>query len=154
MFALVADVDAYPQFLPWCGGARVLSRDGDRATAAVDIDFHGIRQGFTTINTEVPFERIDMALVDGPFSRLEGGWRFSALGDDACRVALVLDYDFSSFLLGKLVGPVFHQIASSMVDSFVRRADAVAASTPQRLSDSATSSGAAGGRGGRGGRGG
>ncbi len=123
LFALVADVDVYQDFLPWCGSSRVVSRDGDRVVAAVEIDFHGIRQRFTTQNTEVPYERIDMQLVDGPFSRLEGGWRFAALGNDACKVTLVLDYAFSSFLLGKLVGPAFARIASSMVDSFVKRAD-------------------------------
>lgn len=127
MFALVADVDAYPRFLPWCGGARTLAREGNQVTAAVDIDFHGIRQSFTTRNTQVPFERIDMQLVDGPFSDLEGGWRFTALGDDACKVVLALDYHFSNFLLGKLVGPVFQTITSSMVDSFVKRADDLAA---------------------------
>ncbi len=71
----------------------------------------------------MPVERIDMALVDGPFSRLDGGWRFTALAADASKVELALDYEFSNFLLGGLVGPVFHQVATSMVDSFVRRAD-------------------------------
>ncbi len=126
MFALVADIESYPDFLPWCGGTRILSRDGDAVTAAIDIRFHGIGQSFTTINRQVPFERIDMQLVEGPFSRLEGGWRFTPLGDDGCKVELALDYDFNNFLLGKLVGPVFHQIAASMVDSFVMRADAIA----------------------------
>ena len=126
MFALVADIESYPEFLPWCGGARILSRDGEAVTATIDIRFHGIGQSFTTVNRQVPFERIDMQLVEGPFSRLEGGWRFTPLGDDACKVELELTYDFNNFLLGKLVGPVFHQIAASMVDSFVKRADAVA----------------------------
>ena len=126
MFALVADIESYPEFLPWCGGTRILSRDGEAVTAAIDMRFHGIGQSFTTINRQVPFERIDMQLVEGPFSRLEGGWRFTPLGDDGCKVELALDYDFNNFLLGKLVGPVFHQIAASMVESFVKRADAVA----------------------------
>ncbi len=126
MFALVADIESYPEFLPWCGGARIVSRAGQDVTAAIDIRFHGIGQSFTTINRQMPCERIDMQLVSGPFSQLEGGWRFTPLGDDACKVELELEYDFNNFLLGKLIGPVFHQIAASMVDSFVKRADAVA----------------------------
>ena len=126
MFALVADIESYPEFLPWCGGAQIVSRAGQAVTAAIDIRFHGIGQSFTTINRQMPYDRIDMQLVEGPFSQLEGGWHFTALGDDACKVELELEYDFNNFLLGKLVGPVFHQIATSMVDSFVKRADALA----------------------------
>lgn len=129
MFALVEDVESYPRFLPWCGGSRVIARDDAQTTAAIDIDFHGVRQSFTTVNTRHPFERIDMSLVDGPFSQLEGGWRFQSLADDACKVVLVLDYRFSSFILGRLIGPIFEQITASMVDSFVRRADSLASRT-------------------------
>ncbi len=129
MYALVADIEAYPQFLPWCSGARVLAREGATVTAAIDIDIRGIRQSFTTVNDQHPLKRIDMELVEGPFSSLEGGWRFTRLTAAACKVELVLDYEFSNFLLAALVGPVFHQIASSMVDSFVRRADAMADGT-------------------------
>jgi ribosome-associated toxin RatA of RatAB toxin-antitoxin module len=125
MFALVADIPSYPQFLPWCGGSRVISAEGSRVTAEIDISFHGIKQSFTTVNDQHPDDRIDLRLVRGPFSKLDGGWAFLALADDACKVTLTLDYDFSNLLLEKLVGPVFHQIASTMVDSFVKRADEV-----------------------------
>ncbi len=127
MFALVADIEAYPQFLPWCGGATIVERDGERVTAEIVIDFHGLKQSFTTVNEQHPVDRIDLRLVRGPFSNLDGSWRFTALADDACRVALTLDYAFDNFLLRGLVGPVFQQIATTMVDSFVRRADEVAA---------------------------
>lgn len=126
MFDLVADIESYPEFLPWCDGARIVSREGEKVTAAIDIRFHGIRQSFTTINRQVPCERIDLRLVEGPFSQLEGGWRFMPLGEEACKVELGLQYDFNNFLLAKLIGPVFHQIATSMVESFVKRADALA----------------------------
>ena len=127
MFALVADIEAYPEFLPWCGGSRIVGRVGQQVTAEIEINFHGIRQGFTTVNEQHPDDRIDLRLVSGPFSKLDGSWQFTPLGDDACKVALALDYDFNNFLLGKLVGPVFHQIATTMVESFVKRADEVAA---------------------------
>ncbi len=130
MFALVADIEAYPQFLPWCSGSRVLSRDGQKVTAEVDIAFHGLTRSFTTINDQQAPDRIDLQLVKGPFSALDGNWRFTALADDACKVELALNYDFDNFLLQTLVGPVFHQIATTMVDSFVKRADDVASWVP------------------------
>lgn len=126
MFALVADIESYPEFLPWCDGARVLSREDERVTAAIDIRFHGIKQSFTTVNRQTPFDRIELRLVEGPFSRLEGNWRFTPLGEEACKVELELEYDFNNVVLAKLVGPVFHRIATSMVESFVKRADALA----------------------------
>ena len=126
MFALVADVESYPQFLPWCGGSRVIARQGHRVTAEVDINFLGLVQSFTTENDQQAPGRIDLRLVKGPFSSLDGGWRFTPLAEDACKVELTLNYDFNNFLLQRLVGPVFHQIATTMVDSFVKRADEVA----------------------------
>jgi ribosome-associated toxin RatA of RatAB toxin-antitoxin module len=128
MFALVADIASYPQFLPWCSGSRIVERAGERVTAEIDISFHGLTQSFTTVNEQHADERIELALVSGPFSSLDGAWRFTALTDYACKVELTLDYDFNSFLLRAMVGPVFHQIASTMVDSFVRRADEISGS--------------------------
>jgi ribosome-associated toxin RatA of RatAB toxin-antitoxin module len=96
--------------------------------AEVGISFSGIRQTFTTRNEHVPGRQIDMALVDGPFSRLEGHWRFTPVGDAgqrACKVELTLDYAFRSATLAALVGPVFDKIAASLVDAFVKRAEQV-----------------------------
>jgi ribosome-associated toxin RatA of RatAB toxin-antitoxin module len=126
MFALVADIESYPQFLPWCSGSRIVAREGPQVTAEVDISFHGLTQSFTTLNDQKAPERIDLKLVKGPFSALDGSWRFTMLADDACKVELSLTYDFNNFLLQQLVGPVFHQIATTMIDSFVKRADEVA----------------------------
>ena len=128
MYELVADVEAYPQFLPWCGGARVLARDASGVTAEIDIRFKGLVQSFTTRNVETPFERIDVRLVKGPFSELDGEWRFKPLADDAAKVELRLGYTFNNFLLEHLVGPVFHVIGSTLVDRFTKRADALYAS--------------------------
>lgn len=126
MFALVADIESYPSFLPWCGGSRVVKREGAAVTATIDIRFSGISQSFTTVNEQHPNDRIDLRLVDGPFSQLDGSWLFTALAGDASKVELVLNYDFNNFLLKALIGPVFHHIATTMVDSFVKRADEVA----------------------------
>ncbi|MFZ9296757.1 MAG: type II toxin-antitoxin system RatA family toxin [Hylemonella sp.] len=128
MFDLVTAVDDYPKFLPWCDQARVLSRDEGGATAEIGIAFGGIRQTFTTRNAHQPGRQVDMQLVSGPFSRLEGQWQFQPVGDGsqrACRVELNLSYGFSNAVLGKLVGPVFDKIAGSLVDAFVKRAQQV-----------------------------
>lgn len=123
MRALVEDVEAYPAFLPWCGGSAVISRDDTVTVASVTIHFHGVRQTFTTRNTRIDDGHIQIALVDGPFRKLEGGWYFRPVGDEGCRVDLQLDYEFSSRLLERLIGPVFARIADSLVDAFVERAD-------------------------------
>ena len=122
MYALVENVAAYPEFLPWCGGTEIMKKDGDIARAAIIIDYRGIKQRFTTENRANPPQLIEMSLVDGPFRQLDGSWRFKALGDDACKVEFRLHYEFSSRLLEKIVGPVFHFIASTFVDAFVKRA--------------------------------
>lgn len=126
MYDLVTDVEAYPQFLPWCGGATVEAEDGDTVRATVVIDFKGIRQSFTTRNTNLPGREVQMRLVEGPFSDLQGRWVFNPLADGkACKVEFLLDYRFSNFLVEKVIGPVFNHIASSFVDAFVHRAKAV-----------------------------
>lgn len=123
MFALVDDVEAYPQFLPWCGGAKVLARHDDGKTARIDINYHGVKAHFTTYNATVPAEKIVITLMDGPFRHLHGEWRFRALAVDASKVECELAYEFTTHLLEALVGPVFNHIASTFIDAFVRRAE-------------------------------
>ena len=128
MFALVTGVDKYPQFLPWCDQARVLEQDGSSMLAEVGIALSGLRQSFVTRNTHEEGRRVQMKLVKGPFSRLDGDWHFHAVGDGsqrASRVELKLHYGFSNKVLAGLVGPVFDRIAATMVDAFVRRAQQV-----------------------------
>jgi ribosome-associated toxin RatA of RatAB toxin-antitoxin module len=125
MFDLVAAIEDYPKFLPWCGGVEIKERNGDTVVASVGINYHGVKQSFTTANENVPSSAIKMKLVDGPFKCLDGTWTFKALREDACKIDLDLHYEFSSALLDKLVGPVFGIIANSMVDSFCKRAETV-----------------------------
>jgi len=125
MFALVDKVEDYPAFLPWCGGVEVRERAQDRLVAAITIDYRGVRQRFTTQNTHVPPNLMRMTLVEGPFSQLDGEWRFTPLRDDACKVEFNLNYEFSSKLLEKLIGPVFSSIADSFVESFRKRAQII-----------------------------
>lgn len=128
MFNLVADVPQYPEFLPWCDFARVLERHPDGVTAEVGMSLGGLKKSFVTRNTHVPGEQLRMQLVKGPFSQLEGLWRFVPVGDGsqrACRVELNLSYGFSSGALAALVGPVFDKIAANMVDAFIQRAEKI-----------------------------
>jgi ribosome-associated toxin RatA of RatAB toxin-antitoxin module len=122
MYALVEDVESYPQFLPWCDRAVASVREPGRTLATLHVNLHGLRQQFTTENINHPGARIDMKLVAGPFRDLEGHWAFTALDETACKVEFSLRYQFAGRLLEKAVGPLFHRIADSFVDAFVRRA--------------------------------
>jgi len=123
MYALVADIPAYPEFLPWCGGTRVLSEGDNEVVASIEIAFHGVHKSFTTRNVMTPTSSIDITLVDGPFSHLEGLWRFEPLGEKASKLSLDLDFGFSSRILSALVGPVFSQIGNNLVNAFRQRAE-------------------------------
>jgi len=125
MFDLVDRVELYPQFLPWCAGARVLEQHPGGKTARIDIDYHHLKAHFTTDNANHPPESIVITLKDGPFRRLHGEWRFAALGPAACRVELELTWEFASDLVGRAVGPMFSHIAGTFIDAFVRRAESV-----------------------------
>ena len=122
MFALVSDIEAYPQFLPWCSGARVLSREQDEMIASIGFAVSGVSKSFTTRNRLKPGREISMQLVEGPFSQLEGRWRFIPLGDAGSKISLILEYDFSSKMVSLAVGPVFNKIANTLVDAFQKRA--------------------------------
>ncbi len=123
MYALVDAVEHYPEFLPWCGGVDLIKRDEAVTTARLHIDYHGIKQNFTTENHKTYPSKMDIQLIDGPFRHLEGVWRFIALADDACKIEFQLNYEFSNVILEKLIAPVFSHIANTFVDGFVIRAE-------------------------------
>ncbi|HEY1058692.1 MAG TPA: type II toxin-antitoxin system RatA family toxin [Limnobacter sp.] len=125
MFELVRKVDDYPQFLPWCSAGHAERLSPDLEKASVEINFKGVKQTFCTLNRLEQDQAIHMTLEEGPFTELKGEWSFIALAADACKVLFRLDYEFSSKVLEQLVGPIFHSIANSFVDSFIRRAEAL-----------------------------
>lgn len=128
MYDLVTDVQRYPEFLPWCDGTRIVEEHGDGMTAEVSISFGAVRQTFTTRNVNTQGSRVDMELLDGPFSHLDGQWNFKRLGDGsqrACKVELAVNYRLNSSTLSKLAGPAFDKIATELVDAFVKRAEQV-----------------------------
>lgn len=125
MYELVNDIEAYPKFLPWCQDARVLSADHDEIRACLNLAKGSIQKSFTTCNRLQKDKMIEMRLLEGPFKHLEGLWRFDPVGEAGCRVSLALEFEFASKLVGFAMGPMFNQIASTLVDSFVHRAEQV-----------------------------
>ncbi|MBC8948403.1 MULTISPECIES: type II toxin-antitoxin system RatA family toxin [Xenorhabdus] len=122
MYKLVNDVTSYPDFLPGCVGSRVLSSSNNEMTASVEVAKAGISKTFVTRNTLFDNQRISMQLVDGPFRKLMGGWHFTPLSEDACKVELHLDFEFTNKLIELAFGKVFKELAGNMVQAFTQRA--------------------------------
>ena len=128
MYDLVTDVNRYSEFLPWCEATRIVEEHSDGMTAQVAIAFGGVRQTFTTRNVHTINTQVNIELLDGPFSHLEGRWSFLPVGDGsqrACKVALAVNYRLNSSALGKLAAPVISKIATDLVGAFVKRAEQV-----------------------------
>ncbi len=124
MYALVNDVRAYPEFLPWCAKAEILSESDDELCARLTLQKAGLSRQFATKNHLQAGKMIEVRLLDGPFKRLEGFWSFqNPLGSkEGCDVRFDLDFEFSTPMLALLMGPVFNPVASNLVAAFGRRA--------------------------------
>ncbi|MCG6345467.1 SRPBCC family protein [Vibrio fluvialis] len=125
MFHLVNDVARYPEFLPGCSGSRVIEASSEKMVASVDVSKAGISKTFTTSNELNHSESIIMNLVDGPFRTLRGGWYFTPLDEQACKVELKLEFEFSSKMIEMAFGKVFNELTSNMVNAFTKRAKQV-----------------------------
>jgi ribosome-associated toxin RatA of RatAB toxin-antitoxin module len=122
MFALVDDIEAYPEFLPWCSKTVVHSRTDGVVDASLEMSRGGLSKSFRTRNTARPVEAIDLQLIEGPFRKLSGSWQFQSLGDDGCKVSLALDFAFENRLTDMMFGPFFEEICNRLVDAFIGRA--------------------------------
>jgi coenzyme Q-binding protein COQ10 len=122
MFDLVADIESYPEFLLWCTGARINSREGDVLLADLDIGFGMFSETFTSQVTLVRPDSIDVEHARGPFRHLVNHWRFKPHGAAACEVAFEIDFEFRSKILERLIGAVFFRAFEKMVGSFEDRA--------------------------------
>lgn len=122
MRELVADIESYPAFLPWCRSSKVLSRVDNVVEAELDIAWSGLNKSFATRNTLTKQGDINMQLISGPFRNLDGVWQFLSLRDDASKISLELDFEFSSKLNQLAFGAVFNQICNTMVNAFTNRA--------------------------------
>lgn len=125
MFQLVDRCEDYPLFLPWCSSTELKFRDDTKTVGTLHINYHSVKSSFTTENDKEFPSLMKIRLVDGPFRRLEGSWRFRALAENACKIEFSLHYEFSSKLFEKVIGPVFGHIANTFVDAFVKRATQV-----------------------------
>ena len=122
MFDLVNDIEAYPQYMDGCVGAQILKREGDWLEARLELSKAGVSQSFITRNhLQAPFS-MSMDLVDGPFKRLHGGWHFTALAENACKVSFELEFELANKLLGVAVGKLFESVANRQVDAVCARA--------------------------------
>ncbi len=125
MFNLVNDVARYPEFLPGCSGSRVIESSDTSMVASVDVSKAGISKTFTTSNRLTQGAMIMMELVDGPFKKLQGGWHFTPLDDQACKVELKLEFEFSSRMIEMAFGKIFNELTGNMVSAFTQRAKQV-----------------------------
>ena len=130
MYALVDAVEDYPKFLPWCGGVDLLERTQTSTSATLHINYHGLKQSFTTQNSKQFPHSMQINLKNGPFKHLDGDWRFVELRADACKIEFRLNYQFANGFLEKIIAPVFSHIATTFVDGFVARADKIYATKP------------------------
>jgi len=127
MFDLIETCEHYPDFLPWCSGATVVSRDDGTVVADITVNYHGVRFAFRTRNPKRRPTWMAIYLERGPFRRFEGVWDLTPLAADGCRIDFALHYDFDSTAMAKLARPVFDRITNTLVDRFVARADQVRA---------------------------
>lgn len=122
MYDIVNDVEHYPEFLPWCGATRIEHQDEHSMVAAILMRAAGLNHWFKTGNSMVPGERIDISLLEGPFSKLDGSWRFTPINSDGCKIELVLNFEIKHNLARAIIAPAFSRIANTLVESFCNRA--------------------------------
>jgi coenzyme Q-binding protein COQ10 len=131
LYSLVADIEKYPEFLPWCVGARIRERKGHVLLADMVIGFKMIREKFTSKVTlsppgeKGPEGRIDVAYVDGPMRHMQNRWVFIPNADGTTTIDFYVDFEFRSKLLQKLIGALFHEAVRRMVAAFDARAKAL-----------------------------
>lgn len=126
LFDLVADIERYPEFLPWCVAARVRSRQENEVVADLVIGFKMIRERFTSrVRLDRAGRRIDVAYTDGPFRYLNNHWVFEETPDGATRLDFFVDFEFRSVMLQKIIGVLFNEAVRRMVAAFETRAKAL-----------------------------
>ena len=125
MYALVEDVESYPEFLPWCTDVEVHSRSDDVVEASLELQRAGLKKRFRTRNRLTPKSAMALQLVGGPFRHLSGGWQFTSLGEAGSKVSLDLEFEFENKALDLMIGAFFEDACNSLVDAFTERAAAI-----------------------------
>jgi ribosome-associated toxin RatA of RatAB toxin-antitoxin module len=122
MYELVNAIEDYPQFLNWCNSTTILNQTANEITASVEINKSGLNHSFTTLNKLKPYHSIEMDLLDGPFKKLAGEWRFLPLGENATKIHLDLEFVFRSKIMDLALAPIFSKITNSQLNAFIARA--------------------------------
>ena len=125
MYALVNDIEAYPDFLPWCTDASITTRNSDTLIAVVSISIGKIKKIFITQNTMQQDSSISMKLIKGPFKKLNGEWKFQNNPESGSIVSLRMEFEFKNKLLKYAFGSAFRVIMDSLVDAFIERANVI-----------------------------
>ena len=125
MYKLINDIVAYPQFIPNCGDSKIISTQDNEITAALMVSKGGLKKWFTTKNTLISNKKVQLDLVDGPFKKLTGYWQLTELSEEACKISLQLDYEFSNKVFDLAFGRVFNSLTNNMVQAFTERAKEV-----------------------------
>jgi ribosome-associated toxin RatA of RatAB toxin-antitoxin module len=125
MYKLINDIAAYPEFIPNCGDSKIISVQGNEVTAALMVSKGGLKKWFTTKNTLINANKVQLDLVEGPFKKLSGYWQLTELSQEACKISLYLEYEFSSKVFDLAFGRVFTVLTNNMVQAFTQRAKEV-----------------------------
>ena len=132
MYALIADIEKYPEFLPWCAAIRIRNRASDAVARSETVDadmivsFKVFREKFgSRVVLRPDVQQIDVSYLDGPFKYLENRWKFTPIDDGSCEVDFYVDFEFRSRTLQALIGAVFNQAMQQVVRAFERRAEAL-----------------------------
>ena len=135
IYAIVADVESYPEFVPWCAGLRILSRAnvswGEVLLAETLVGYKALRERYTSRVELEPSHRIDVVQTAGPFRQLENHWRFAPAGG-GCRVDFSIAFEFKSRLLGRVAGTALGLVMARMTDAFETRARALSQEAKQQ----------------------
>lgn len=130
MYELINDIESYPDFVPFCGDSQINSRTADQIRATMLFSKGVLSKSFTTLNRLQPHKMVEIRLVNGPFRQLEGFWQFESLKQGYCQVSLDLEFEFSSWWLTSMFGPLFNQVATTLVNTFCKRADVIYGKNP------------------------
>lgn len=125
MYELVNDIARYSEFVPYCISSVVHEKSEDDIRATLTLSAKGFEKSFTTLNRLQKNQMMEIQLIDGPFKQLEGFWKFENRGDGQSEVILDLEFELSNKLFAMMFGPIFQQVATSLVDAFVTRAKAI-----------------------------
>ena len=125
IYRVISDVDAYPEFLNWCESTHIESQEDGQQLASMKVAYGRLKVSFSTRNTLTENEKVDMQLVNGPFKRLSGCWLIKSLDDQACKVTLNMEFQFSNPITHRLFGKVFQSVVSAQIDAFQKRAKSI-----------------------------